>query len=93
MKSDVIILYWFGIDENLDFLNNDENGEKPLADDEKLLEDVPQNEDTDIGSSENPIPENDVIEMEAEEETESNTIIGNITLFKMTRNSFTVSAD
>ena len=42
---------------------------------------MPQNEDDDIGSGENPIPENDEIETEAEEEAESNTIIGNMTLF------------
>ena len=54
---------------------------------------MPQNEDGDISSGEYPIPENDVIEMEAEEETESNTITGDINVFKMTRNSYAVSAD
>ena len=54
---------------------------------------MPQNEDGDISSGEYPIPENDVIEMEAEEETESNTIIGNMALFQTTRNSYLVSTD
>ena len=78
----VFFHFRYGIDENLDFLNNDENVEKPLEEDPNLLEDVPQNEDDDIGSGENPIPENDEIETEAEEEAESNTIIGNMTLFQ-----------
>ena len=47
---------------------------------------MPQNEDGDIGGGENPIPENDVIETEAEEETETNTIIGNMIIFHITRN-------
>ena len=42
---------------------------------------MPENEDDEISSDENPIPENDEIENEAEEEAESNTIIGNMTLF------------
>ena len=75
-------IFLYGVDENLDFLNDDENVEKPLEEDPNLLEDVPQNEDDDIGSGENPIPENDEIETEAEEEAESNTIIGNMTLFQ-----------
>lgn len=78
----VFFHFWYGIDENLEFLNNDENVEKPLEEDPNLFEDVPQNEDDDIGSGENPIPENDEIETEAEEEAESNTIIGNMTLFQ-----------
>ena len=51
---------------------------------------MPQNEDGDISSGEYPIPENDVIEMEAEEETESNTIMGNMALFQTTRKSYLV---
>ena len=80
--------YWYGIGETLDFLNNDENVEKPLEEDplQDVFEDVPQNEDGDIGGGENPIPENDVIETEAEEETETNTIIGNMIIFHITRN-------
>ena len=45
------------------------------------MEDVPENEDDEISSDENPIPENDEIENEAKEEAETITIIGNMTLF------------